>query len=316
MSIPAKSSVLRAILSDDSLVKMASSLGETGKMESKTIQLSSGQMTTEQLVNRIKDLTRLRDEIQQTMRQLNVARDASPSTVDQMDYDREYELVEQELEEARRNSLELYGRIERIQNQINDSKKRIAALNEISQTGFGTDELESESQEFRKILGRLPIKKLQVVQKAVMAQFKDQVIFVAGTKKRDSIYVLVAIPRDKASQVLQLLLPHDFTSVEIPEYKSQNISSEIQAEEERARNLTEELEAIRPQLDELRTRTGQILNRRLDEVIEALMLLRAILKLGEGIEASRVYTHLQSSPSTETIKSLSKRGIIELEASS
>ena len=53
MSTPAKNSVLRAILADDAAVKMVTALAAPGKTESKKIALTSGKMTTEQIVNRI-----------------------------------------------------------------------------------------------------------------------------------------------------------------------------------------------------------------------------------------------------------------------
>src|SRR2546425_3277891 len=241
MSTPAKNTVLRAILADDASVKMATALGTPGKIESKRIPLTSGQLTTEQIVGRIKELSKLRDEILQVMRQLNLTREAGPSPVDQLDYDSELESAKQELDEARNQYQEVQGRIDKIQRQIDDSKKRIVALTEISQTGFATDQLESEGRDFRRILGRLPFKKLEAAQKAMLAQFKDQVILAVGNKRQDAFYILVAAPKDKSSQALQTLLLHDFTPIEIPEYKSPDTKSEIQTEEDTAKILSKEL---------------------------------------------------------------------------
>src|SRR5207249_4947937 len=199
-----------------------------GKTESKRVALTSGQLTTEEIVHRVKELSKLRDEILQVMRQLNLTRGAAPSTVDQLDYDSELELAKRELDEARNEYQEVQGKVEKIQRQIDESMKKIAGLTEISQTGFATDELESVSVDFRRILGQLPVKKL----------------------------------------------------------------------------------------DDLRRRAGQTLNRRLDEVVDALMLLRGILKLGEGTQASRIYARLERVVPVETVNSLSRKGIVELESSS
>src|SRR6266851_10370817 len=98
MSTPAKNTLLRAILADDASVKIATALGTPGRTESKRIQLTSGQLTTEQIVGRIKELSKLRDEILQVMRQLNLTREASPSSVDQFDYDEEIEATHEELD--------------------------------------------------------------------------------------------------------------------------------------------------------------------------------------------------------------------------
>ncbi|HLC10462.1 MAG TPA: hypothetical protein VJL56_01295, partial [Candidatus Bathyarchaeia archaeon] len=235
MSTPAKNIVLRAILADDASVKMATALGTPGKTESKRIALTSEQLTTEQIVGRIKELSKLRDEIVQVMRQFNLTREAGPSVGDQLDYDSELESAKRELDEARNQYQEVQGRIDKIQRQIDDSKKRIAALTEISQTGFATDQLESEAEDFRRVLGRLPAKKLEAAQKAVQSQFKDQAILAVGNKKQDLFYVLVAAPKDKSSQALQTLLLYDFTPIQIPEYKSQDVKSGIQTEEEKAK---------------------------------------------------------------------------------
>src|SRR5713101_3398077 len=282
MSTPAKNTVLRAILADDASVKMATALGTPGKIESKRIPLTSGQLTTEQIVGRIKELSKLRDEILQVMRQLNLTREAGPSPVDRLDYDSELESAKLELDEARNQYQEVQGRIDKIQRQVEDSKKRIAALTEISQTGFATDQLESEAGDFRRILGRLPVKKMEAAQKAMLAQFKDQIILAVGNKRQDAFYVLVAAPKDKSSQALQTLLLYDFTPIEIPEYKSQDVKSEIQTEEEKAKTLAKELDELKLQLDDFRKTAGLTLNQKLDQVVDALMLFRGILKLGEG----------------------------------
>ena len=316
MSTPAKNIVLRAILADDASVKMATALGTPGKTESKRIALTSEQLTTEQIVGRIKELSKLRDEIVQVMRQFNLTREAGPSVGDQLDYDSELESAKRELDEARNQYQEVQGRIDKIQRQIDDSKKRIAALTEISQTGFATDQLESEAEDFRRVLGRLPVKKLEGAQKAVQSQFKDQAILAVGSKKQDAFYVLVAAPKDKSSQALQTLLLYDFTPIQIPEYKSQDVKSGIQTEEEKAKALAKELDELKLQLDDLRKTAGLTLNQRLDKVVDALMMFRGILKLGEGTQASRIYARLERVLPAEIVNNLSRRGIIELESSS
>ena len=316
MSSPAKTTVLRAVLPNDASAKTALALGALGTTESKNVTLTSGDMTTEALVGRIKELSKLREEILQVMRQLNLAREAGPSPVGQLDFDSQLESARRELDDARGKYQEVQGKIENIQRQIDDSKKKITALIEISQTGFATDQFESDAEDFRRALGRLPVKKLQAAQKAIQSQFKDQAIVAVGNKKQDMFYILVAAPKDKYSQSLQTLLLYDFTPIEVPEYKSPDVKSQIQTEEERAKVLAKELEEIKLQLDDLREKAGLTLNRRLDEVVDALMLLRAILKLGEGTQASRIYLRLERVLPSETVNNLSRRGIIELESSS
>ncbi|TMI20012.1 hypothetical protein E6H32_00205 [Candidatus Bathyarchaeota archaeon] len=316
MSSPAKTAILRAILPNDNSAKDALVLGTPAKTESQSVILTSGNMTTEAIVGHIKELSKLRDEILQVMRQLNLTREGSPSPVKQLDYDNELESARRELDEMRNQYQEAQRRIEDVQRQLDDSKKRVAVVTEISQTGFAADQLESEAGDFRRILGRLPVKKLEAAQRAMVSQFKDQAILAIGNKKQDMFYILIAAPKDKSSQALQTLLLYDFAPIEIPEYKSPDIKSEIQREEDRARALAKALGELEPQVDDLRRKAGQTLNRRLDEVVDTLMLLRGILKLGEGTQASRVYARLERVLPAETITNLSKRGIIELESSS
>jgi len=316
LSSPAKSSVLRAILADDASVRIATALGTPGKTESRKIALSSGQLTTEQIVGRIKELSKLRDEILQVMRQLNLTREAAPSSVDQLDYDSELESSKRELEEARNEYQEVQGKIEKVQRQIDESKKKIAARTELSQTGFATDQLESEAKDFRRVLGRLPVKKLDTAQKALQSQVKDQAILAVGNRKQDTFYVLVAAPKDRFSQALQTLLLYDFTPIEIPEHELADAKSEIQADEEKAKLLSKELEGLKLQLDDLRRKAEQALNRRLDEVVDNLMLFRGILKLGDGAPASRIYARLERVVPVEIVNSLTRKGIVELESSS
>jgi hypothetical protein len=162
----------------------------------------------------------------------------------------------------------------------------------------------------------LPVKKIESAQKALQSQYKDQAVLAVGNRKQDMYYVLVAAPKDKSSQALQTILLYDFTPIEIPEYKSPDAKPEIQTEDARAKLLSKELEGLKLQLDDLRRRAGQTLNRRLDEVVEALMLLRGILKLGEGTQASRIYAQLERVVPVEIVNSLSRKGIVELESSS
>jgi DNA repair ATPase RecN len=315
LSSPAKNSVLRAILPNDDSVKMATTLGTPGQTESARIALTSGQLTTEEIVGRIKELSKLRDEILQVIRQLNLTRESSQSPADWLDYNSELESAKQELEEARNQYQEIQERIEKIQKQIEDSKKKMATMTEISQTGFATNQVESEEGDFRRSLGRLPAKKLEAAKKALLSQFKDQAILATGNKKQDTIYVLVATPKDKSSQALQTLLLFDFTPIEIPEYESPDAKSEIQREEDRVRRLSKELEGVKLRLDDLRRKAGQTLNQRLDQVIDALMLLRGILKLGEGTQASRIYVRLGRIIPPDVVNTLTRKGIVELEPS-
>ena len=316
MSSPAKAIVLRVLLPNDVSAKTELGLGPLSKAESRDVTLASGHLTTEAMVGRIKELSKLRDEIFQIMRQLNLTRESGLSSADQPNYDSEMESARREVEETRNEYQELQGSFDKIQREIDDLRKRIAALTEISQTGFATDQLESEAGDFRRILGKLPFKKLEPAQKAITSQFKDQAILATGNRKQDALYVLVATPRDKSSQALQTLLLYDFAPIEISHYESRDVTSEAQSLEKRSVVLTKELDELKLKLGDMRKKAGSTFNQRLDQVVDDLMLLRGILKLGEGTQASQIYVHLERVPPAETVSNLSRKGIIELESSS
>ena len=312
MSSPAKAIVLRAILPNDPSLKTALAR-EAAKIESDTLTLFSEEMTTETIVGHIKELSKLRDEIIQMMRQLSIPREPGTKPIDQVSYYGEPNSIRQEIDETRNRYQEIQGKIEGIQRQIDDSRKLVSGLTELSGTGFTAEQLESEVSDFHRALGRVPVKKLEPVQKAVQAQLKDQAILAIGNKGKDTAYILVATPKDKSSQALQTLLLYDFSQVEIPEVRSNDPKGEIQAQEDKIKALTKELEELKRQQDDIRKTSGRVLNRRLDETSDSLILLRGTLKLGEGAQATRVYTRLERPLPTPTMNELTKKGVIEVE---
>src|SRR6267378_4021363 len=120
MSSPAKITILRAILPNDASAKAALGLGTFSRTESRSVTLTSGQMTTEALVAGMKELSKLRDEILQVMRQLNLTREAGPSSVDQLDYDEEIEPAHEELDEITNQFQEMQDKIDTTQGQVDD----------------------------------------------------------------------------------------------------------------------------------------------------------------------------------------------------
>ena len=313
MSSPAKAIVLRAILPNDTLTK--TSLGRDGpKIEADTLTLPSEKMTTEAIVVRIKELSKLRDEILQVIRQLNISREPGAEQADQLGYHVELDSIREEIDDARSRYQEIQTKIDDVQRQIDDSKKLVSGLGELSKTGFTAEQLESQVSDFHRVLGRVPVKKLEAVQKAVQTQLKEQAILAVGSKGKDTAYILVATPNDKSSQALQTLLLHDFSQVEIPEMRADNPQAAIQAQESKLKVLTTELDRLRHMQDETRKVSGLILNRRLDEISDSLILLRGTLKLGEGRQVSRVYTRLEKPLPAPTMNELTKKGIVEVES--
>ena len=312
MSSPAKTIVLRAILPNDPSVRTALAR-EAAKVESDTLTLSSEKMTTETIVGRIKELSKLRDEIIQVIRQLSIPREPETEPTDQLSHYVELDTIREEIDDSRSRCQEIRGKIDGIQKQIDDYKKLISGLTELSRTGFTAEQLETEVGDFHRVLGRVPVKKLEAVQKAVQAQLKDQAILAIGTKAKDTAYILVATPKDKSSQTLQTLLLYDFSQVDVPEIKSNDPKAETQARGDQLKALTTDLEELKRQQDDIRKTAGQVLNRRLDEIFDSLLLLRATLKLGEGAEASRVYARLEKPLPTPMMSELTKKAVIDVE---
>jgi uncharacterized coiled-coil DUF342 family protein len=312
MSSPAKAMVLRGILPNDPSMKTALAR-EAPKLESNAVTLSSEKMTTEAIVGRIKELSKLRDEIVQVTRQLSISREPGTEPADQLGNYDEVDSIRREIDETRNRYQEIQGKIDGIQRQIDDSKKLISGLTELSRTGFTAEQLESEGGDFHRVLGRVPLKKLEALQKTVQAQLKDQAILAVGTKGKDVAYILIATPKDKSSQALQTLLLHDFSQVEIPEFRSRDTKAAIQGQEDKLKTLTTTIDELKSQQDDLRRTSGKSLNQRLDEISGSQILLRGTLKLGEGAQASRIYARLEKPLPTLTLNELTKRGVIELE---
>ncbi len=314
MSASAKTTILRAILPDDRSVKTASSYGHPESTETKTIPLSSGKMTTMEIVGRIKELSKVKEEILQSVRQLAVPRVARETRSSWLSFEVELESARLELATTRTDYQGLQEKMENLQRKIDDCKKRTGTLTDLSQTGFSWQQLESESDDFQRVVGRIPSKKLPSAQKAIQAQFKDQAILAVGAKQHDAVYVLMAAPSDKISQLVQLLLLNDFSAIDIPKTPSLDFQSEMRAEDEKTRALANDLETLKPQLEALRKTTGESLNRRLDEINDAILLLKAILKLGEGTQALGLFTQLERPLPAETLNSLARLGVVELES--
>ena len=312
MSNPAKTIVLRAILPNDPSVNLVLAR-EAPHIESDTLTLSSEKMTTEVIVDRIKELSKLRDEIIQVTRQLSISREPGAVQPDEPGYHAELESIRQEIEDTRGQYQEVQAKIDRVQRQIDDSKNLVSSLTELSKTGFTPEQLETEVSGFHRVLGRIPVKKLEAAQKAVQVQLKDQAILAIGSKGKDSAYILVAAPSDKSSQTLQTLLLYDFSQIEIPEVNENAPRTEIQGKEDEIKRLTAELEEKRNQQADIRKAAGYILNRRLDEISDSLILLRGTLKLGEGAQASRIYTRLEKPLPVPIMTELTKKGVIEVE---
>lgn len=315
MSSPAKAIVMRVILPNDPSMKTALAR-EASKLESDALTLSSEKMTTETIVGRIKELLKLRDEIIQEMRQLGIPREPGINLADEVSSYDQLDSIRQEIDETRGQYQETRGKIDAIQRQIDDSKKLISGLSELSRTGFTAEQLESGAGDFRRVLGRVPVKKLEAVQKVAQTQLKDHTILAIGSKGKDTAYVLVATPKDKSSQALQTLLPYDFSQVDIPEINSSDPNAEIQVQEDKLKALMMDLEEPKRRQGDILKTAGEVLNHRQDEISDSLLLLRGMLKLGEGAQALRVYARLEKPLPTQMMNELTRKAVVDVETAS
>src|SRR5690348_17406929 len=129
MSSPAKALLLRGIFPNDPAVKTALAR-EAPQLESNTLTLSSEKMTTETIVGRIKELSKLRDEVIQVLRHLSIPREPGTEPTNQFGNYDELDPIREEVDETRNRYQEIQGKVDDIQRQIDDSKRLISRSEE------------------------------------------------------------------------------------------------------------------------------------------------------------------------------------------
>ncbi len=310
MSVASKGTTLRLLAPKDSTEKVLTNLGQTAKLEKKDIVLSGNRLTTEEIVKQIRDLSRLRDELLHSMRQFGVQRD--PKGTVQMPDDSARLLAEaqEELESRRTQYQELQSKIESLQRQHDAAEKQVSLLEEVGRTGFTSLEVSGDAGGFNRILGRLPARKLAEAQRDLDGALKDQAVLATGTRVKDLIYVLVALPRDKTSQALQTLLLHDFVQAEAPSSEGVDKDAGMAALETKRKLVQEELDKWGDQMKRFQTETHDTLNRIADMVQEAHMFLRGLLQLGEGSKASIAMAWLAKPVPPKTVSIMRSQGAI------
>src|SRR3989442_1394610 len=216
MSAQPKGTTLRLLAPKDSTQRILSNLGTTARLETRDFVLSGNKLTTAEIVNQIRDLSRLRDELLHSLRQFGVQRD--PKGTGQMPEDLAMLVAEakEELENRRTQYQELQSKTESLQRQLDSVGKQVSILEEVGRTGFTSPEISGDAGSFSRILGRLPARKLAEAQRDLNSALKDQAVLATGARVKDLLYVLVVVPRDKTSQALQTLLLHDFVQTEAP----------------------------------------------------------------------------------------------------
>ena len=310
MSIPPKGTTLRLIMPKEASSRILTTIGSASKLESKETVLTGGGMTTDEIVARIKECVRLRDELVHTIRQLGLTREPKISNVEGGDFADSLRDVRKQLEDQKSEYLETQSRIEDLAKRIEESKRQFARISEVIQAGFTSEDIVFSKGEFNRVMGKMPARKLEDAQRALQKLLGDQVVLALGNRSKDSAYVLLAAPEERMPQVLQTMLLYDFIQTEIPKSEEPDLKSAQSNLEARLKELTQELDASKEELNGIRKLAGETLNSLTDNVQESLIHLQAVLKMGEGSQASFAFALLAKPPTSKVLTSLSSQGAL------
>ncbi len=294
----------------DSSGKVLATLGPTTKFEATDTVLSAGRLTTDKIVSYIRDYARLRDELFHTIRQLGLTRNARTATTQPGDYAVSLEKAREELDQKKNAFQEIQSRIEVLEKQIDEARRQVSRVTEVIQAGFSSADVVSGQGEFSRILGRIPARKLADAQRAVQKILGDQAVMAAGNKVKDSAYILLAAPQEKMQQATQTLLLYDFTPTEIPKSDEPNLDKARIGLENKIREDSSELDRARSEMKRFQEQAGESLNQLADSVQDSLMQMQAVLRLGEGAQASKAFAWLTKPLTPRTLSSLSSQGVL------
>jgi vacuolar-type H+-ATPase subunit I/STV1 len=270
-------------------------------------------LTTENIVRYIREYTKLRDEIGQTVRQLGIERDPEPATPEFSDLKAGYSEVESQAAEARIEFQKHQAKLDNIDRELQEVDRKVLAFDQLKATGFSLEEMMSRATGFRRILGRLPVKKLDAAQKALRASLKDTTFLTTGERKGDTVYILAATPTDNASQTLQTLLLYDFVQTDLPVLENADMEEVIDGLRRKKDELTGDKQSLDSMIHDMRKSLGGPLNQSIDKIAETLLALRGSLRLGEGTSTAHIFARLNNPPGPVTLSALQKDGVLELD---
>jgi len=313
MSSVSKTSTLRIIVPKILAQRAISSLGPLGKVEAQELVLDTGRMTTDDVVQHIKEYAKLRDGISQTFRQIGIERKPESAIPETSNLRTTGSEAETQAAEARSEYQKILSGVEAAERQVQEIEKQISTVEQLKATGFNFDEMMSSATGFRRILGRLPSKKLDAAQKALRALLKERAIMTTGAKKNDSVYILAATPTEDASQALQTLLLYDFVPTDIPNIEAADATAALMSWQMEKDRLIREKQSQNSRLKALREKLAGPLNRSADNIEETLLLLRGSLRLGDGTKAAHILARLDKPLAPVVLNSLQKDGVVELD---
>jgi len=310
MSTTTKGAVLRIILPRTKSENLLAQLGSSQRLERREILLSPGRLTTEEIVKYIREFAKLRDETLHTIRLLGVPRKARNNVEPMKDPGRKLDECWKQLDQIRNEYRESQSRIEKLEREVEDAKKTIGLINQILETGFGINDVRTGGLGFNKILGRIPTRRLHDAQKALQTNLKDQVLIAIGNRKGDLTHLLVAVAGDKASVVLQTLVLHDFVQTEIPNVDQPDLKAALATEAQGQDGASKQLDAGKAKLQEFLLQASERLNQLADISQEALIFLRAVLRMGEDTTAEHAFTVLEKNPSSKVLEAFTRSGAL------
>jgi len=313
MSSVSKTSTLRIIVPKILAQRAISSLGPLGKVEAQELILDTGRMTTDDVVRHIKEYTKLRDGISQTFRQLGIERRPESAIAETSDLSTTGSEAETQAAAARSEYQKILSGVEAADRQVQEVEKQISTVEQLKATGFSFDEMMSKVTGFRRILGRLPSKKLDAAQKALNALLKERAVMTTGARRNDSVYLLVVTPTENAPQALQTLLLYDFSPTDIPRADGAGVSEALTFWHTKKDQLNQEKHSLNRKLEALRESRAGPLNRTVDKIEETLLFLRASLRLGDGIVATHILARMDKPPNPVVLNTLQKDGVLELD---
>jgi len=313
MSSVAKRSTLRIIVPKILAQKTTSSLGLSGKVDARELTLSAGGLTTENIVRHIKEYTKLRDEISQTLRQLGIERSPDNATPQVSSIESTFSDAEAQAAQTRGEYQRLASELAGVERQAQEVEKQISTVEQLKATGFSNEEMLSRATGFRRILGRLPSKKVDAAQKALHALLKERTVMTVGAKGGDWTYLLVAAPTENASQTLQTLLLYDFIATDMPTFDGPDLGVALKSWQSKKEQLTLNKRSLDNKLEDLRKSQAGTLNSSMDKIEETLLLLRGSLRLGEGTIAAHIFARLEKPPVAVTLNMLQRDGVLELD---
>ncbi len=295
------------------LQRVLTGLGPTAKVQADELDLKTERLSTEDVVRYIKEYTKLRDELVQTFRQLIIERNGKPLLPKLSDLDSILQEARTKIGEVQSEYKLITTETEGLERQAQEAAKQISTVEQLAATGFSYDEMASQMTGFRRILGRLPSKKLDAAQKALRALLKDRTVVTTGARRNDWAYLLVASPTDVASPALQTLLLYDFIATDMPAFDGPDLKEALKSWEEKRERLYRDVETGRNKMSTFRGELAEPLNSLADHIQEALLLLRSSLRLGESTKIAHIFVRLEKPPPAEVLNALVKDGILELD---